>query len=86
MLRHAMISVCGQHVGTRREAVKTSPVELAKYDAQSGIRLGLENPFHLMDISSPGELATFSQVKNDLVLPKSRPANRRPRSTMTGVL
>lgn len=40
----------------RLEAVKRSLIELLEYAAPFGIRLGLENRYHYMDIPTPGEL------------------------------
>ena len=49
-------------IGPRLEAVKKSLVELLAYAGRFGIRLGLENRYHYMDIPSPDELEQLLEL------------------------
>jgi sugar phosphate isomerase/epimerase len=46
----------------RLQAVKKSLVELLEYAAVKGIRLGLENRFHYLEIPSPDELGILLEM------------------------
>jgi len=54
--KNRLIDFRGVRSGPRLEAVKKSLGELLEYARHSGIRLGLENRYHYLDIPSPDEL------------------------------
>lgn len=55
-LRQQMIKTRTQSAQARFESVKKSILELLAYAEKSGIRLGIENRYHYLEIPSPNEL------------------------------
>jgi len=55
-VKNRLIDLRAARSGPRLEAVKKSLGELLEYANHSGVRLGLENRYHYLDIPSPDEL------------------------------
>lgn len=58
-LKQQMLAERTRLAGPRLEAVKKSLLELLEYAAPFGIRLGLENRYHFMDIPNPDEMGVL---------------------------
>jgi sugar phosphate isomerase/epimerase len=63
-LRHRILVERAARAPAHLEAVRRSLVELAEYSSRLGVRLGLENRYHLYNIPIPDEMAWLLEALN----------------------
>ncbi len=64
-LKERLISARAEHVEASLDSVQRSILELLAYAGRAGIRLGLENRYHYLDIPIPDEMERLLDLADD---------------------
>ena len=64
-LKERLVAARAAQAGANLEAVHQSLTELAEYAGRAGIRLGLENRYHFLDIPLLDEMESLLELTND---------------------
>jgi sugar phosphate isomerase/epimerase len=64
-LKERLVAARAARAGANLDAVRRSLVELAGYAGRAGVRLGLENRYHYLDIPLPGEMGMLLELVDD---------------------